>query len=53
MQKLLDGRLEKVEELGVPSGLCYKGYMRQDLTGFPDVVLNFAGGYIEHFSRLW
>ncbi|KAM0966993.1 hypothetical protein ACFX1X_022996 [Malus domestica] len=44
VRKLLDGRLEKVEEPGVPSGLCYKGNIREDLTGFPDVVLNFAGG---------
>ncbi|RXH71525.1 hypothetical protein DVH24_018880 [Malus domestica] len=42
VQKLLDGRLEKVEKPGVPSGLCYKGKIRQDLIGFPDVVLNFA-----------
>ncbi|CAN6547475.1 unnamed protein product [Malus baccata var. baccata] len=26
VQKLLDGRLEKVEKPGVPSGLCYKDY---------------------------
>ncbi|CAB4292707.1 unnamed protein product [Prunus armeniaca] len=44
VQKLMDGKLEKVEEPDIPSALCYKGIISQDLVGFPDVVLNFADG---------
>ncbi|CAN6720718.1 unnamed protein product [Malus baccata var. baccata] len=34
---LLDGKFEKVESHYIPSALCYKGNISQDLTGFPVV----------------
>ncbi|XP_056176870.1 aspartic proteinase CDR1-like isoform X2 [Syzygium oleosum] len=46
VQRLLNGSFERVENPYSPSGLCYKGNMSSDLTGFPMVGLHFAGGAI-------
>lgn len=43
VKRLLDGKLEVVKDPANP-GLCYKGVIERDLTGFPVVTFHFAGG---------
>ncbi|XP_050374532.1 aspartic proteinase CDR1-like [Argentina anserina] len=44
VQKLLDGKLERVQDPDSPTALCYKGTIDQDLVGFPVATFHLAGG---------